>query len=140
MWLSNLFTKTKNHECDDSNKEDIVNGESINISSNQEEKPFINDLREKIESVKKIYAKLQALQDKQDLNLNNNYTDNTQEKNDQSTSTNEDEKNLEINNCKLEDVLRIIPIIETNLQTLTEKVNTNICTNKYFFFTFLKLL
>jgi len=130
MWLSNLFTKTKNHECDDSNKEDIVNEESINISSNQEEQPFINDLKEKFERVKEIYAKLQTLQDKQDLNLNNNYEDKTQEKNDQGTSTNEDEKNLEINNCKLEDVLRIIPIIETNLQTLTEKVNTNICNNK----------
>lgn len=135
MWLSNLFTKTKNHECDDSFKENIVNEESINILSNQEEKPFINDLKEKIERVKKIYAKLQTLQDKQDLNLNN-YRDNSQEKNDQGTSTKEDEKNLEINNCKLEDVLRIIPIIETNLQTLTEKVNTNICTNKYFFLIF----
>ncbi|XP_050063731.1 uncharacterized protein PF3D7_1120600-like [Aphis gossypii] len=123
MWLSNLFTKTKNHECDDSNKEDIVNEESINISSNQEDKPFINDLKEKVERVKEIYAKLQTLKDKQDLNLNNNYIDKAQEKNDQSTSTNEDEKNLEINNCRLEDVLRIIPIIETNLQTLTEKVS-----------------
>jgi len=130
MWLSNLFTKTKNNECDEGNNEDIVNEESINISSNQEEIPFINDLKEKVERVKKIYAKLQTLQDKQDLNLNNKYTDNIQEKNDQGTSKNEDEKNFEINNCKLEDVLRIIPIIETNLQTLTEKVNTNIYTNK----------
>lgn len=130
MWLSNLFTKTKNNECDDNNNEDIVNEESINTSSNQEEKPFINDLKEKVELVKNIYAKLQTLQDKQDLNLNNNYTDTAQEKIDQGTSTNEDKKNVEINNCKLEDVLRIIPIIETNLQTLTEKVNTNICTNK----------
>lgn len=136
MWLSNLFTKTNNNECNDSINEDIANEESINVSSNQEEEPVINDLKERVERVKMIYAKLQILQNKQDLDLNNNCTNTVDEKHDQCTSTNENEKNLEINNCKIDDVLKIIPVIESNLQILTEKVNSciiqNICDSNFF--------
>ncbi|XP_025192823.1 LOW QUALITY PROTEIN: myb-like protein D [Melanaphis sacchari] len=122
MWLSNFFTKTKSNECEDSIDKDIVDEESINNPSNHEEEPVINDLKKRVERVKIIYAKLQTLQNKQDLNLNN-CINTVQEKNVQYTSMNENENNLEINNCKIEDVLSIIPIIETNLQTLTEKVS-----------------
>jgi len=124
MWLSNLFTKTKDNEHEDSINKDKAKEESINISSKQEKESIINDLKIRVEKVKMIHAKLQALQNKQDLNLNSNTTNTLlQDKDKRCTTTKKNEEKLEINNYEIEDVLRIIPIIENNLQSLTEKVN-----------------
>jgi len=113
MWLRNIFFKTKNKEGEDIVQHSI-NEESV--SSNNEEKPTITaDLQKGVEHVNIIPTNFQ---DKQDLNLNNNTTN---------TKT-----NSEINNCKIEDVLKIIPVIEKNIQTLTEKVNINELVYKIF--------
>lgn len=122
MWLSNLFTKTKDNEREDSINKDKVNEEYINISSKHEEEPVINELKNRVEKIKKIHTKLQELQNKQDLNLNNNTTNNLTDEGKQCESTNKNENNLEINKYKIEDILRIIPVIENDLQSLTDKV------------------
>ncbi|XP_003240938.1 myb-like protein D [Acyrthosiphon pisum] len=129
MWLINFFTKTKDNEREYNINKDKVNEESINISSKHEEKPVINDLKNRVEKVKKIHTKLQELQNKQDINLNNNTANTLRDKDKQCASTNKNENNLEINNYKIEDILRIIPVIENNLQSLTEKV---ICLSSLF--------
>lgn len=143
MWLNSFFSKTKKNECEDtiqhSNNEDKVNEDKVNeakvnkdkvieekvneesvkiLSKNEEELKIKTDLQERVEHVKIVHGNLQAIQNKQDLNLN---TDITNAK-----------KNEEINNCKIEAVLRIIPVIEKNLQTLTKKVNINRFVNKIF--------
>lgn len=125
MWLVNFFTKTKNNGREDDINKDKVHEESINISSKHKEEPVINDLKKRVEKVKKIHTKLQELQNKQDLNLNNNLINTLRDKDKQCASTIKNENNLEINNYKIEDILRIIPVIENNLQSLTEKVNIN---------------
>lgn len=123
MWLSNLFTKTKDNEREeDSINKDKVNEENINISSKHEEGPVINELKNRVEKVKKIHTKLQELQNEQDLNLNNNTTNTLPDKGKQCASTNKNENNLEINKYKIEDILRIISVIENDLQSLTDKV------------------
>ncbi|KAL4126380.1 hypothetical protein QTP88_010602 [Uroleucon formosanum] len=124
MWLSNLFTKTKDNEREeDSINKDKVNEENINISSKHEEGPVINELKNRVEKVKKIHTKLQELQNEQDLNLNNNTTNTLPDKGKQCASTNKNENNLEINKYKIEDILRIISVIENDLQSLTDKVS-----------------
>lgn len=125
MWLSNLFTKTKDNEPEDYINKNNVNDESINMSSKHEEEPVINELKNRVEKVKMIHAKLQALQNKQDFNLNNNTTNTPQDTDKQCVSMNKNEKNSEINNCKIEDVLSITPVMENNLQSVTDKVNIN---------------
>lgn len=134
MWLSSFFSKTKKNECEDTNQQPInedklnddkvdedkhnedklhkdkVDEESIKILSKNEEEPIIKaDLQERVEHVKIVHENLQALQNKEDLHLNNDTT-NTK-------------KNEQIKNCKLEEVLKIIPVLEQNIQTLTKKVN-----------------
>jgi len=125
MWLINHFTKAKDNGREDIINKDKVNEESINISSKHEEEPVIKDLKNRVEKVKKIHTKLKELQNKQDLNLISNITNTLCNKDKQCASTNKNENNLEINNYKIEDILRIIPVIENNLQSLTEKVNIN---------------
>lgn len=132
MWLSYFFTSTKDNEPENCINKDNVNDESINISSKEEEEPEINDLRNRVEKVKEIHKKLQALQNKQDIHLNNNTTNTFQDKDLPCASKNKDEEKLEINNCKIEDVLRIIPVLENNIQSLTEKVNINRFVSKMF--------
>lgn len=133
MWLNSFFSKTNKNECEDTTQhtinedkvnedkveEDKVKEESIKICEKKEEKPIIKaDLPERVEHVKIEEENLPALQNKQDLNLNNDTT-NTK-------------KNEEINNCKIEAVLRIIPVLEKNIQTLTNKVNINRFVDKMF--------
>ncbi|KAL4126848.1 hypothetical protein QTP88_011056 [Uroleucon formosanum] len=108
MWLNSFFSKTKKNEFEDiiqhSNNEDIVNKdkvieekvneESVKIlSKNEEELKIKTDLQERVEHVKIVHKNLQAIQNKQDLNLNMDITN--------------AKKNEEINNCKIETVLRI---------------------------------
>jgi len=123
MWLVNFFSKTKDNGREDNINKDKVNEESINVSSKHEEEPVINDLKKRVEKVKKIHTKLQELQSKKDSNLNNNTTNIPRDKDEQCASTNKNVNNLEINNYKIEDILRIIPVIENNLLSLTDKVN-----------------
>lgn len=130
MWLSNLFTNTKDNGREDSTNKDKVNEELINISSKHAVEPVINGLKNRVEKVKIIHTKLQALQNKQDLNLNTTST--LPDKDKQCASKNKNEKKLEINNCKIEDILRIIPVIENNLLSLTERVNINRFVGKIF--------
>jgi len=132
MWILDLFTKPKDNEREEAVEQSTnENNESINTSSNnKEEELILDDLKNRVEHVKTVHDKLQALQNKQDSNLNNDTTNNVQEKDEQCVSTNDNEKNVEINNSKIEDVLRIIPVLEENLQTLTEKVNINRFFNK----------
>lgn len=153
MWLNSFFSKPKDNGCEattqnctnedkadeDKVNEDKVNKdkvteekvneekvnevkvgeESVKILSKNEEEPIIkNDLQERVEQVKKVHENIQAIQNKQHLNC--------------STETTNSKKNEEINNCKIEAVLRIIPVIEKNLQTLTKKVNINRFVNKMF--------
>ncbi|XP_060879930.1 metacaspase-2-like [Metopolophium dirhodum] len=118
MWLINLFTKTKDNGREESINKDKINEESINISLKHVEEQVINDLKNRVEKVKKIHTKLKELQNKQDLHLNNNTTNTLSDKDEQCASTNKNE-----NNYKIEDILRIIPVIENNLQSLTEKVS-----------------
>jgi len=143
MWLNSFFSKTKKNECEDTiqhtinenkltednineNKvnedklnEDKVNEESIKILSKNEEELIIKaDLQDRVEHVKIVSENVQALQNKQDLHLNNDTTNK--------------KKIEEVNNCKIEEVLRIIPILEKNIQTLTKKVNINKIVNKMF--------
>ena len=132
MWVINLFTKTKNNEYEESINKDKVNEESINISSKHKEEPVINDLKKRVAKVKMIHIKLQALQNKQDLNLINNTTNMIRDKDNECASTNENKKNLETNDYKIEDILRIIPVLENNLQSLTKKVNINQFVSKMF--------
>lgn len=158
MWLNSFFSKTKQNECedtiqpsinDDKVNEDKVNEDKVNknkvnedkvdkdkvtedkvnkckvneesikiLSKNEEELIAKTDLQERVEHVKIVHNNLQAIQNKQDLNVSN---DNINTK-----------KNEEINNCKIEAVLRIIPVLEKNIQTLTKKVNINRYVNKIF--------
>ncbi|XP_027836476.2 myb-like protein D [Aphis gossypii] len=111
MWLSNLFFKTKNNDSEDTTQgstgqninENMINEETVEIVLNNDDEPIIiNDLEKRVEDVKKIH------ENKQDLNFNCITDIKTHE---------------EINNCKIAEVLRIVPIIEKNLQTLTDKVS-----------------
>lgn len=124
MWLSNLFFKTKNNESEDTIQgstgqninENIINEETVEIVLNNDEKPIIIN-EKRVEDVKIINENIQALENKQDLNLN---------------CITDIKNHEEINNCKIAEVLRIVPIIEKNLQTLTDKVNINRFVNKIF--------
>jgi len=125
MWLSNLFFKTKNNEIENTtqgsagqNNENMINEETVEIVLNNNDEPIIiNNLEKRVEDVKIIQENIQALENKQDLNVN---------------CITDIKNNGEINNCKIAEVLRIVPIIEKNLQTLTEKVNINRFANKIF--------
>lgn len=117
MWLSNLFFKTKNNENENTTQgstaqninENMINEETVDIVLNNDDEPIIiNNLEKQVEDVKIIYENKQALENKQDLNLN---------------CITDIKNHEEINNCKIAEVLRIVPIIEKNLQTLTDKVN-----------------
>lgn len=148
MWLNSFFSKPKDNGCEattqnctneDKADEDKVNEDKVNkdnvteekvnevkvveesvkiLSKNEEELIIKNDLQERVEQVKKVHENIQAIQNKQHLNC--------------STETTNSKKNEEINNCKIEAVLRIIPVIEKNLQTLSKKVNINRFVNKMF--------
>lgn len=117
MWLSNLFFKTKNNDSEDTTQgstgqninANMINEETVEIVLNNDDEPIIiNDLEKRVEDVKIIHENKQALENKQDLNLN---------------CITDIKNHEEINNCRIAEVLRIIPIIEKNLQTLTDKVN-----------------
>ncbi|XP_003248222.1 kinesin-like protein KIP1 [Acyrthosiphon pisum] len=149
MWLNSFFSKPKDNVCEatvqnctnedkvdedkvdedkvdedkadeDNVNKDKVTEEKVNevkiceesvkiLSKNEEERIIKTDLQERVEEVKIVHENIQAIQNKQDLNC--------------STDTTNTKKNEEINNCKIEAVLRIIPVIEKNLQTLTKKVS-----------------
>ncbi|XP_060843837.1 protein PF3D7_1417600-like [Rhopalosiphum padi] len=114
MWLNSLFFKTKINEDENtiqqSVNENTINEETNEISLKNDKEPIIKtDLEKRVEDVKIIHENTQALQNKQDLNLNCH-------------SITDIKNHEEINNCKIAEVLRIIPIIEKNLQTLTDKV------------------
>lgn len=124
MWL---FRKTQNIEFKDtvqhSIKKDNVNEEPIKISSKNEKKPLNSNetLNEQVEKhLQIIPEKSETVQKKKDLILNLNGTTNAVQANDEQY---ENEKNVEINNCKIEDVWKFISVLEKNQQNLNEKVH-----------------
>lgn len=113
MWL---FRKTQQIDT----VQHSVNKDKVNEEKENEKQPInaFEYLKEKVENVKIIHEKLEVQK-----NLNNNTTNTLRENDQQCESTNENE-NVNINNCKIQYVLRIIPALEKNLQTLGEKVNS----------------
>ncbi|XP_025196826.1 uncharacterized protein LOC112595742 [Melanaphis sacchari] len=102
-----IWTKDTTQQSTD---EDTINEETNQIPLKNDTEPIIKtDLEKRVEDVKVILDNIQT-QNKQDSSLNCH-------------STTDIKIHEEINHCKIAEVLRVIPIIEKNLQTLTDKVS-----------------
>jgi len=128
MWLFN-FRKNKyddkiiQRKIQDINVNDelIVKSPSIEDELNRVDK--VEKLREQVQCVKMIHAKLEALKKERIINPQYLTAVHERKNNEEYVTSNENEKVDQINNIKIENILRVILNLENNLQTLCEKVN-----------------
>lgn len=102
---------------------------SSNTSTNKVETKNVNTieaLKERIDYAYEIYSKLETLKIKSQNNNTNTLDVERVENNDEKLGFAYDElkQSFETNNKRIDDVLKLIPILESQLQALCQKVNT----------------
>lgn len=130
MWL---FQRAKD-KCSEtviySNEDKVEKLEkSSTVNYEKKEVDTIEELKERVEYVKKVTSRLQIIHEKQNKNNIINTTvktaiiENNLKDEKEKCDRNNTNKINEINNKKIDDILILIPKLENNIRTLCKKVN-----------------
>lgn len=130
MWL---FQRAKD-KCSEtviySNEDKVEKLEkSSTVNYEKKEVDTIEELKERVEYVKKVTSRLQIIHEKQNKNNIINTTvktaiiENNVKDEKEKCDRNNTNKINEINNKKIDDILILIPKLENNIRTLCKKVN-----------------
>lgn len=131
MWL---FKGTKD-KCSEtviySNEDKIKIADNFpSVNNKTKNVDTIEALKERVEYVKRVTSRLEIFTEKQNKN---NISSNTVKTICENHLIDDRENINDVNNSKIDDILKLIPKLENNMKTLCKKVN-NKCAyrNKYF--------